>query len=261
MPTRLTIITPVLNGVRFIEYCLRNVIDQCCPDMEHIIVDGGSTDGTVEIIRRYAAEYPHIRWVSEVDRGQSDAMNKGLYMASGEIVGFLNSDDYYESGTLNEVLMRFQSLPEPSLLVGNCTIWGEGGVRLGVGKPMMIGYLSLLCGWLKAFPMNPSSYFYHHSLHDRTGIFDVEEHYVMDIDFLLRATQSAHVKYADRNWGNMRYLPGTKTYDDVALGLNRCRSGIVLDRYRSQSPLFYRFASSLVVLLVKVCKPFLKYLR
>ena len=89
----LSIITPVFNGIRFIESCIINVIEQKCPNLEHIIVDGGSTDGTVEIITSYAERYEHIKWVSEKDHGQSDAMNKGIAKALGSILGFLNVDD------------------------------------------------------------------------------------------------------------------------------------------------------------------------
>ena len=86
----LSIITPVLNGEQFIESCIKVVIDQSCPDCEHIIIDGNSKDRTVEIIKHYASKYSHIRWISENDKGQSDAMNKGIRMARGEIIGILN---------------------------------------------------------------------------------------------------------------------------------------------------------------------------
>ena len=78
----LSIITPVYNSERFIATCIEAVIKQDCVKLEHIIIDGGSTDQTVPIIRQYADRYPHIRWQSEPDRGQSDAMNKGIAMAS-----------------------------------------------------------------------------------------------------------------------------------------------------------------------------------
>jgi glycosyltransferase involved in cell wall biosynthesis len=96
MEKMISIITPVYNGEEFIESCIKVVIDQACPEVEHIIVDGGSTDQTVDIIKQYAKQYPHIRWISEKDRGQSDAINKGIAMAKGEILSILNVDDYYE---------------------------------------------------------------------------------------------------------------------------------------------------------------------
>ena len=79
------------------------MIEQNCGDVEHIIIDGGSQDGTVTIIKQYAEKYPHIRWISEADQGQSDAMNKGLDMAKGNIISFLNVDDYYEPLVLNKI--------------------------------------------------------------------------------------------------------------------------------------------------------------
>src|ERR1039457_2914178 len=162
MPSLLSVITPVFNGDRFIEFCIQNVIKQNCPDVEHIIVDGGSTDGTVDIIRQYAENHLHIRWVSEKDQGQSDAMNKWISMAAGAIIGFLNVDDYYEPDTLQDILKRFELLPEPSLLVGNCNIWDDDGKLLSVSRPSEIGLLNLLRGrYEDAFPMNPSAYFYH----------------------------------------------------------------------------------------------------
>ena len=121
----ISVITPVYNGDRFIESCIRVVIDQACPNVEHLIIDGGSSDRTVEIIQRYATQYSHIRWVSEKDQGQSDAMNKGISMAEGKIIAMLNVDDYYEPNVLNQVLKLFQALPEPTLLVGNCHIWND----------------------------------------------------------------------------------------------------------------------------------------
>jgi glycosyltransferase involved in cell wall biosynthesis len=93
---QLSVITPVYNSERFIESCVRSVVEQNCPDVEHLIIDGGSTDRTMEIVKSYADLHPHIRWLSEKDKGQSDAMNKGLRLARGSLIGFLNADDFYE---------------------------------------------------------------------------------------------------------------------------------------------------------------------
>jgi glycosyltransferase involved in cell wall biosynthesis len=206
----LSIITPVYNGEQFIEFCLKNVIEQDCPNIEHIIVDGGSTDKTVEIIKQYAELYPHIRWISEKDRGQSDAMNKGILMAKGEIIAVLNDDDFYEPNVLNSVSSIFKILPEPSFVVGNCNIWGDEGKIVKVNKPKHLKFIDLV-SMIHPFPVNPSAYFYHRSLHQRVGLYEVEDHYTMDLDFILKAVQEASVYYIDETWGNYRNIQGTKT--------------------------------------------------
>lgn len=254
MSCKLSVITPVFNGARFIEFCIRNVIDQNCPDAEHIIIDGGSTDGTVDIISRYAEEYPHIRWISEKDQGQSDAMNKGISIASGEILSILNVDDYYETGALCAVAERFRALPEPTLLVANCNVWDDNGRLMSINKPSRVSLLTLLMLYVPAFPGNPSAYFYHKSLHEKIGPYDVEEHYGMDIDFLFRATRVAHVTYVDKVWGNYRYLADTKTYRDVENGQNRIRVTEIADHYRKQAPVQYRIISTLFLHMVKMYK-------
>lgn len=227
----ISIITPVYNGEKFIESCLQVVIDQKCLEVEHIIVDGGSSDKTVDIIKDKANQYPHIRWISEKDRGQSDALNKGIAMAQGQIIGVLNVDDFYEVNLLNRICEIFQTLPEPSFIVGNCNIYNQEDKLIYINKPTRLRTIDLLLerrinddGIIDAsFPVNPSAYFYHKSLHQQIGLYKVEDHYLMDLDFLLKAVASSHVKYFNETWGNYRYYPGTKTFDDSARGTSVVR--------------------------------------
>jgi glycosyltransferase involved in cell wall biosynthesis len=213
----ISIITPVYKGERFIESCIKTVIEQNCSNVEHIIMDGGSTDRTVEIIKQYAEQYSHIRWISEKDKGQSDAMNKGIAIAQGEILGILNVDDFYEPNVLNRILEIFTNLPEPSFLVGNCKILGEEDRITTINKPQQLNLLDIV-SMKSPFPVNPSSYFYHKSLHQKIGLYEVGEHYVMDVDFILKAIQAANVKYVDETWGNYRMIPGTKTVSSLENG-------------------------------------------
>lgn len=233
----ISIITPVYNGDRFMEACINAVINQACSDVEHIIVDGGSSDRTIAIIQQYAAQYPHIRWLSESDQGQSDAMNKGIALAEGDILAILNVDDYYEPDTLNQVCDIFSSLPDPSLVVGNCNIWDDYGNLQFVNRPKNLRFVALLLGPdANPFPLNPSAYFYHKSLHAQIGLYSLSEHYTMDVDFLLRATQVAHVQYVDRTWGNYRQIAGTKTVNDIETGQSSQRIDRLMHHYRQELP-------------------------
>lgn len=239
----ISIITPVYNGEKFIDNCLQVVIKQNCPDVEHIIVDGGSSDKTVDIIRQYANIYPHITWISQKDKGQSDAMNKGIAMAKGEIISFLNVDDFYEPNVLHRVLEIFPNLPIPSILVGNCNVWDAEDKLAVVSKPIDFKLSSMLQGLNdNNFPTNPSAYFYHSCLHEQVGLYQVDEHYAMDLDFLLRAVQVATIKYIDETWGNWMRIEGTKTH---SLWESHERGYQLLDRllryYRKDLPLPQRW--------------------
>lgn len=229
----ISIITPVYNGEKFIGACIQAVIDQNCPDVEHIIVDGRSSDTTIEIVKTYAQQYSHIRWISEQDQGQSDAMNKGIAIANGEIIAMLNVDDYYEPNVLNRVIIQFNTLPEPSFLVGNCNVWDDDGHLIEVNKPAKLRLFDLVLGInVNPYPCNPSAYFYHRSLHEKIGYYPVDDHHMMDLDFILRAIQSATVEYVDETWGNYRRIEGTKTYEDMVKGRAHQRVLSLLKKYR-----------------------------
>jgi glycosyltransferase involved in cell wall biosynthesis len=241
----ISVITPVYNGEKFIESCLQVIINQNFTEVEHIIVDGGSTDKTIDIVKQYANQHPHIRWISEKDQGQSDAMNKGIAMVQGQIIGILNVDDFYEPNVIGRISELFKSLPEPSLIVGNCNMWDHRDKLIQINKPKRLRPVDLLMekqinddGMIDAaFPVNPSAYFYHKSLHQKIGVYKVEEHYTMDIDFLLKAVKVAHVKYFNETWGNYRYYPGTKTFDDHTNGTSERRIKQLFKEYAKTLPL------------------------
>ena len=125
---KISVITICYNSRAHIERTIASVLGQSHPDLEYVIVDGGSSDGTVEIIRSWAARDPRIRWVSEPDHGISDAMNKGVRLASGEIVAHLHSDEYYlDPGVLSEVAALFSAHPERVWLTGGFHFVDESG--------------------------------------------------------------------------------------------------------------------------------------
>src|SRR5688572_2633651 len=112
---KISIITPSYNQGEYIEKTILSVLEQNYPNLEYIIIDGGSTDNSTEIIRKYADRITY--WISEPDKGQSDAINKGLKLATGDIVNWLNSDDYYEPGALFKVAEAFNN-PEVNVFAG-----------------------------------------------------------------------------------------------------------------------------------------------
>jgi glycosyltransferase involved in cell wall biosynthesis len=182
---RISIVTPSFNQATFIEETLRSVRNQQCPTLDHIVMDGASTDGTVEILKRYSAMpgWEHLRWISEPDRGQSDALNKGFRMAKGDIIGWLNSDDRYESGCFDAVLKVFTECPEADVVYGDYLIMN------GVGKPLLqkrevnFDWDILLCGLNYLAQPNV---FFRRSIFDAVGYLDESLHYVMDYEFWLR---------------------------------------------------------------------------
>ncbi|MFB3764905.1 MAG: glycosyltransferase family 2 protein [Methanotrichaceae archaeon] len=114
-----SIITPSFNQDKFIEYAILSVKNQCYPNIEHIIIDGRSTDNTLDIIRKYEGEY-NLRWISEPDQGQSDAINKGFKMAKGEIIGWINSDDaYFSKYTIDKVAKFFEDHEKATIAYGD----------------------------------------------------------------------------------------------------------------------------------------------
>jgi len=258
----ISVITPVYNGERFIENCLQNVIDQDCKCMEHIIVDGRSSDCTIQIVNKYNQEYTHIRWISESDSGQSEAINKGIALAKGEFIGILNVDDFYETNVLNRVVKLLTDMPVPGIIIGNCNVLDDDDNISLVNKPRGLTLNELLLGEISInpFPLNPSAYFYHRVLHDEIGLYDTNEHYVMDIDFILRAVQSATVKYIDETFGNYRYIKGTKTYMDYQSDQGSIRLKMLLEKYKKNLPVAQKLKLAPMFMMYKIFRK-IKYFR
>jgi len=229
---KITIITPVFNGARYLLACIENVADNWVEGVEHLVIDGGSQDGSVEILTEAGNRYPHLRWISEKDNGQSDAMNKGIKLAKGNWIGFLNVDDFYEPGALNRIsqLILNEKYKE-SILVGNLKIWNADGTLRNINRPSDMTLPAMLadtCEW----PYNPAAYFYPGSVHERIGHFPENEHFAMDYDFILKAMVN-HIPfyYFDEIWGNFRLLPEAKTSRDQADNQSYLRSQALRDFY------------------------------
>jgi glycosyltransferase involved in cell wall biosynthesis len=170
----------------FLERAIRSVLDQNYTNLEYIIIDGGSRDGSVEIIKKYEQHLAY--WVSEKDQGQSDALNKGLKFCSGDIIAWLNADDYYEPGVLETVSNWFIKNPEKNILVGACRMFGVG-VLENMIQPKTVNKGTLTAYWQSYFVPPQPSIFFSKSMLDKVGILDTRLHYAMDLDLWLRMSR------------------------------------------------------------------------
>lgn len=214
----LSIVVPTRNGEEFIAQALDSVVSQNYPHLEVIIVDGLSTDSTLNIAKQYALKYPFITIVSESDSGQSDALNKGIKLARGEILGLLNDDDFYQRGIFQEVINEFKNVDFPSLIIGNCQVYNKDLEPIKYQAPKHLGLEYFIYG-RQLHPANPTQYFYHRKIHDIIGPYPESDHLAMDLWFYLEccSNRQINLKYVDKHWGNFRVYPGTKTSDNQHL--------------------------------------------
>jgi len=208
---KISIITPSYNQAEFIERTIQSVLAQNYPDLEYIVMDGGSTDGTVEILKKYS---DHIIWKSEKDRGQSDAINKGLKIATGDIVAYINSDDTYEPETLQKVADYFKKNQDAKWAYGKCKIINE--IDQEIRKPIT-WYKNLLLknySYSKLLSENfisQPAVFWKREIHAELGFLNENEYYCMDYEFWLRMGKLYSAGLIDDYLANFRYYSTSKS--------------------------------------------------
>lgn len=216
---KISVLTPSFNSVKYIQRAIESVLAQHYANFEHIIIDGGSTDGTVEILK----QFPHLIWESAPDRGQSDAMNKAFKASSGELIVYLNADDEIESGTFRQIVQVFQENKQLDLLVGDIRISRPDRVTIQHPSISLEKILNLR---KPKFPFNPVGYYYRRSLQLRIGEFPITNHFTMDYWFLLRAYKIATLKKVDQ-------VLGTFHFDGLNKSSQKERSRLELIRERN----------------------------
>jgi glycosyltransferase involved in cell wall biosynthesis len=205
--TRVTIVTPSFNQAPFLERTLRSVLDQDHPDLEYIVVDGGSTDGSPEIIRRYADRLAW--WVSEPDRGQTDAINKGFARATGAILAWLNSDDTYEPGAVRDAAAYLDSHPAVGMVYGDADFIDADGRVIGRFNARRTDYDRLLRG---AVYIPQQTAFFRRVLWEQVGPLDPDFYFAMDYDLWVRIAKVSRLEYLPgRVWANFRLHYAAKT--------------------------------------------------
>ncbi|MGZ4314839.1 MAG: glycosyltransferase family 2 protein [Gaiellaceae bacterium] len=181
-PPRLTIITPSLNQGRYLERTLRSVLDQGYPDLEYIVMDGGSTDESISILKRYSDRLAF--WVSEPDGGQSSAINRGIARATGDVVAYINSDDYYLPGAFEAALPLFED-PEVAWVAGACRYEESDGTLETYWRPELPK--GLRPRWIRdTWYVPQASSFWRRSVFEEHGPLREDLHFVFDTEFGLR---------------------------------------------------------------------------
>jgi glycosyltransferase involved in cell wall biosynthesis len=205
-------VTPSYNQGKFIEETIRSVLLQGYPNLEYIVMDGGSTDNTVEILRKY--QHAIDFWTSAPDKGQAYAINKGFTRAAGDILAWLNSDDVYEAGVLSQVAEFFEEQPDIDVISGRCRRWyGDSRDRLVEPSPLrtLEDFLRIKTNWMSGrLIMQPEAFFRKRAFEVTKGI---RENLVFCFDVCLwmdMAKAGCRFASLDRHWANLRIHDGQK---------------------------------------------------
>ncbi|MEM7129001.1 MAG: glycosyltransferase family 2 protein [Chloroflexota bacterium] len=219
-----TVVTPSYNQADFIEETICSVFRQEYPNIEHLVMDGGSTDGTVEILKKYQSKY-NLKWISEADSGQSDALNKGFRRASGAIIGWLNSDDTYMPDAIQTAVEYLAANPASGWAYGD-GYWIDETSRVLSEK--YSGPYSLANLVYKGMYVTQPSMFIHKATLDKVGYLDESIHTTMDYDFCLRLGYHSDAVYIPQKLSTRRLHSEAKTeavsvnfYDDAIRSMDK----------------------------------------
>lgn len=197
--TLVSIVTPSYNQAKYLEQTMLSVLDQDYPRIEYIVIDGASTDGSVDIIKKYADKLAY--WTSEKDSGQADAINKGFTRATGEIIAWLNSDDYYLPGTVSAAVKTFDENPDAVLVYGNMLAVDENGKTFNTLKYKQLTLEDLLCFQIIGQP----AVFMRRSALQKTSGLNPTFHFLLDHLLWIQVAQHGKLLHVNQTWSAARY--------------------------------------------------------
>ena len=214
-----SIVTPSYNQARFLPATIESVLTQTYPNIEYIVIDGGSTDGSAALIERYADRLAY--WISEPDKGQTDAINKGFARANGEILAWLNSDDTYQPDAVANAVAKLHENPDCGLVYGEANFIDEHGQVIGRFPAAQTNYERLRRGYVH---IPQQSAFWRASLWQQVGPLDDGLYFAIDYDLWLKLAKVSQVKYfPGQVWANFRLHGDSKTIAED----DRCWSEMV----------------------------------
>lgn len=197
--TLVSIITPSYNQAKYLEQTILSVLNQDCPRIEYIVMDGASTDGSVDIIKKYADKLTY--WESVKDRGQADAINKGFARATGEIIAWLNSDDYYLPGAVSAAVKVFEENPDAVLVYGNMLAVDENGATFNTLTYDQLSLEDLLCFQIIGQP----AVFMRRSALQKTNGLDLTFHFLLDHLLWIKIAKQGKLLHVNQTWAAARY--------------------------------------------------------
>ncbi|MFC1928522.1 glycosyltransferase family 2 protein [Chloroflexota bacterium] len=252
-----SIITPVFNGIKYLEICIRSVLNQSYPHIEHIFVDGGSTDGTLEVLASYQAKHPdRLRIISEPDRGPEEAWNKGLEMANGEVLGWLGADDFYEPDAIQTVAEFFQANPDAYFVFGGYRLIDETGKI--IRTPVMKDF-NLKEAINRKCDIPAHSAFYRREVIEKVGLINTSTR-ISELDYWIRVGKNFQIHRMDKTLSNFRVheesfsgsIEAAKMYALDGFRISRRYGGSIFSP-RGRRYLIYRFG--VVVWALSILKP------
>lgn len=202
--TLVSIVTPSFNQGPYLEQTMRSVLEQDYPRIEYLVIDGGSTDNSVEIIKKYADHLTY--WVSEKDSGQAEAINKGLARAKGDILAWVNSDDYYLPGAVSAAVKSFEENPDAVMVYGDMLAVDGNGQTINIQKFKQLSLQDLLCFQI----IGQSSVFFRRSAWEKVGPLEPTFHFMLDHHLWIRLAQQGKILHVPKVWSAARYHPQAK---------------------------------------------------